>query len=122
MLRYRSPIISQYQAECTERLQQVAQEETGKPIGSVAMPGYITWYIMISGPTRLATEESLKTNAYFGSKAENDKTRTVLSDLKSQGPLRVRPLGRQLSCLCCRPRFCWPRQQPESNHFYTRGR
>jgi UDP-N-acetylglucosamine/UDP-N-acetylgalactosamine diphosphorylase len=67
MLRYRSPIISQYKEECIGCLQQVAQEETGKPIVSVVVP----WYIMTSGPTRLATEEFPKTNAYFGLKPEN---------------------------------------------------
>lgn len=57
----------QYQAERIARLQQVAQEETGKPVGSVVVP----WYIMTSGPTRLPTEEYFKTNAYFGLKPEN---------------------------------------------------
>ena len=57
----------QYQAERIARLQQVAQEETGKPIGSVVVP----WYIMTSGPTRQATENFFKTNAYFGLKSEN---------------------------------------------------
>ena len=57
----------QYQAELIARLQQVAQEETGKPVGSVVVP----WYIMTSGPTRLATEGFFKANAYFGLKPEN---------------------------------------------------
>jgi UDP-N-acetylglucosamine/UDP-N-acetylgalactosamine diphosphorylase len=57
----------QYQAERIARLQQVAQEETGKPVGSVVVP----WYIMTSGPTRLATEGYFKTNGYFGLKPEN---------------------------------------------------
>ncbi len=39
---HKSPF--QYQAEHITRLQQVAQEETGKPVGSVVMP----WYIMTS--------------------------------------------------------------------------
>ncbi|KAI0297550.1 UDP-N-acetylglucosamine diphosphorylase [Multifurca ochricompacta] len=57
----------QYQAERIVRLQQVAQEETGKPVGSVIVP----WYIMTSGPTRRETEEFFKTNEYFGLKPEN---------------------------------------------------
>jgi UDP-N-acetylglucosamine/UDP-N-acetylgalactosamine diphosphorylase len=57
----------QYQAERIARLQQVAQEETGKPVGSIVVP----WYIMTSGPTRRDTEEYFKTNAYFGLKPEN---------------------------------------------------
>jgi UDP-N-acetylglucosamine/UDP-N-acetylgalactosamine diphosphorylase len=57
----------QYQAERIARLQQVAQEETDKPVGSVVVP----WYIMTSGPTRRATEDYFKTNAYFGLKQEN---------------------------------------------------
>lgn len=57
----------QYQAERIARLQQVAQEEAGKPEGSVVVP----WYIMTSGPTRRETEEFFKTNAYFGLKPEN---------------------------------------------------
>lgn len=57
----------QYQAERIARLQQVAQEETGKPVGSVVVP----WYIMTSGPTRQNTEEYFKSNAYFGLKPEN---------------------------------------------------
>lgn len=57
----------QYQAERIARLQQVAQEETGKPVGSVVVP----WYIMTSGPTRRDTEQFFKSNAYFGLKPEN---------------------------------------------------
>jgi len=57
----------QYQAERIARLQQVAQEEAGRPEGSVVVP----WYIMTSGPTRRETEEFFKTNAYFGLKPEN---------------------------------------------------
>ena len=57
----------QYQAERIARLQQVAQEEAGKPVGSVVVP----WYIMTSGPTRRATEDFFKTNGYFGLKSEN---------------------------------------------------
>jgi UDP-N-acetylglucosamine/UDP-N-acetylgalactosamine diphosphorylase len=57
----------QYQAERIARLQQVAQEKTGKPVGSVIVP----WYIMTSGPTRRETEEFFKTNAYFGLRPEN---------------------------------------------------
>jgi UDP-N-acetylglucosamine/UDP-N-acetylgalactosamine diphosphorylase len=57
----------QYQAERIARLQQVAQEETSKPVGSVVVP----WYIMTSGPTRRETEEFFKTNGYFGLKPEN---------------------------------------------------
>ncbi|KAH9987690.1 nucleotide-diphospho-sugar transferase [Russula vinacea] len=49
----------QYQAERIARLQQVAQEETGKPVGSVV------W------PTRRDTEQFFKTNAYFGLKPDN---------------------------------------------------
>ncbi|KAH9958899.1 nucleotide-diphospho-sugar transferase, partial [Lactifluus volemus] len=57
----------QYQAERIARLQQVAQEEEHKPAGSVVVP----WYIMTSGPTRLATEEFFKANGYFGLRSEN---------------------------------------------------
>jgi len=57
----------QYQAERIARLQQVAQEEAGKPAGSAVVP----WYIMTSGPTRRETQEFFKTNAYFGLKPEN---------------------------------------------------
>jgi UDP-N-acetylglucosamine/UDP-N-acetylgalactosamine diphosphorylase len=57
----------QYQAERIARLQQVAQEEIGKPVGSVVVP----WYIMTSGPTRRDTEQFFKTNGYFGLKPEN---------------------------------------------------
>jgi UDP-N-acetylglucosamine/UDP-N-acetylgalactosamine diphosphorylase len=57
----------QYQAERIARLQQVAQEETGQPAGSVVVP----WYIMTSGPTRLDTQEFFKANGYFGLKPEN---------------------------------------------------
>ncbi|KAI0253210.1 UDP-N-acetylglucosamine diphosphorylase [Lactifluus subvellereus] len=57
----------QYQAERIARLQQVAQEEMGKPAGSVIVP----WYIMTSGPTRRETEDYFKTNAYFGLRPEN---------------------------------------------------
>ncbi|KAI9453572.1 nucleotide-diphospho-sugar transferase [Lactarius psammicola] len=57
----------QYQAERIARLQQVAQEEAGRPEGSVVVP----WYIMTSGPTRRETEEFFKTNAYFGLKPDN---------------------------------------------------
>ena len=57
----------QYQAERIARLQQVAQEEAHKPAGSVVVP----WYIMTSGPTRLATEDFFKANAYFGLRPEN---------------------------------------------------
>ncbi|KAI0275228.1 nucleotide-diphospho-sugar transferase [Gloeopeniophorella convolvens] len=57
----------QYQAERIARLQQVAQEEAGKPVGSVVVP----WYIMTSGPTRRVTEDFFKTNGYFGLKPEN---------------------------------------------------
>lgn len=57
----------QYQAERIARLQQIAQEEAGKPESAVVVP----WYIMTSGPTRRETEEFFKTNAYFGLKPEN---------------------------------------------------
>jgi UDP-N-acetylglucosamine/UDP-N-acetylgalactosamine diphosphorylase len=57
----------QYQAERIARLQQLAQEEAGRPEGSVVVP----WYIMTSGPTRRETEGFFKSNAYFGLKPEN---------------------------------------------------
>ena len=57
----------QYQAERIARLQQVAQEEAGRPAGSVVVP----WYIMTSGPTRRETEEYFKSNAYFGLRPAN---------------------------------------------------
>ena len=57
----------QYQAERIARLQHLAEEEAGKPEGSVVVP----WYIMTSGPTRRETEDSFKTNGYFGLKPEN---------------------------------------------------
>ena len=57
----------QYQAERIARLQQLAQEEAGRPERSVVVP----WYIMTSGPTRRETEEFFKTNAYFGLEPEN---------------------------------------------------
>ncbi|KAI0033972.1 nucleotide-diphospho-sugar transferase [Vararia minispora EC-137] len=57
----------QYQAERISRLQRVAEEENGKPAGSVVVP----WYIMTSGPTRSDTEAFFKKHAYFGLKADN---------------------------------------------------
>lgn len=57
----------QYQAERIARLQTVAEQEGGKPVGSVIIP----WYVMTSGPTRNATEQFFKQNAYFGLNSEN---------------------------------------------------
>lgn len=52
----------QYQAERIARLQRVAEQENGKPAGSVIIP----WYIMTSGPTRRDTEDFFTRNSYFG--------------------------------------------------------
>jgi UDP-N-acetylglucosamine/UDP-N-acetylgalactosamine diphosphorylase len=57
----------QYQAERLSRLQKVAAQETGKPVGSVLIP----WYIMTSGPTRPETEQFFKKNNYFGLSSKN---------------------------------------------------
>ena len=57
----------QYQAERIARLQAVAEEECGKPAGSVV----ITWYVMTSGPTRRETEEFFAKNKYFGLDSKN---------------------------------------------------
>ncbi|KAF8236786.1 nucleotide-diphospho-sugar transferase [Tricholoma matsutake] len=57
----------QYQAERIARLQTVAEEEIGKPSGSVIIP----WYVMTSGPTRRDTEEFFVKNSYFGLDPKN---------------------------------------------------
>lgn len=53
----------QYQAERIARLQNVAEQETGKPAGSVVIP----WYVMTSGPTRKETQEFFLKNKHFWS-------------------------------------------------------
>ncbi|KAL1752035.1 nucleotide-diphospho-sugar transferase [Schizophyllum commune] len=57
----------QYQAERISRLQTVAEEEFGKPKGSVTIP----WYVMTSGPTRPETEQFFKSHKYFGLDPKN---------------------------------------------------
>ncbi|KAL1697473.1 nucleotide-diphospho-sugar transferase [Schizophyllum commune] len=57
----------QYQAERISRLQTVAEEESGKPKGSVTIP----WYVMTSGPTRPETEQFFKSHKYFGLDPKN---------------------------------------------------
>ncbi|KAG8848043.1 UDP-N-acetylglucosamine pyrophosphorylase [Tulasnella sp. 330] len=57
----------QYQAERILRLQTVAEEENGKPKGSVIIP----WYIMTSGPTRKPTVAFFEKNHHFGLHAKN---------------------------------------------------
>ncbi|EPS96677.1 hypothetical protein FOMPIDRAFT_1150677 [Fomitopsis schrenkii] len=57
----------QYQAERIARLQAVAEQETGKPKGSVVIP----WYVMTSGPTRQATESFFKSHKFFGLSSKN---------------------------------------------------
>ncbi|KAI5897950.1 nucleotide-diphospho-sugar transferase [Schizophyllum commune H4-8] len=57
----------QYQAERISRLQTVAEEEFGKPKGSVTIP----WYVMTSGPTRPETERFFKSHKYFGLDPKN---------------------------------------------------
>ncbi|TFY71335.1 hypothetical protein EVG20_g1681 [Dentipellis fragilis] len=57
----------QLQAERIARLQTVAEQETGKPAGSVIVP----WYIMTSGPTRKETEAFFNKNAFFGLNPKN---------------------------------------------------
>lgn len=57
----------QYQAERIGRLQTVAEEECGKPKGSVVLP----WYVMTSGPTRVETEQFFKSHEYFGLDPKN---------------------------------------------------
>ncbi|XP_031345222.1 UDP-N-acetylhexosamine pyrophosphorylase-like [Photinus pyralis] len=54
----------QIQAERIRRVENLANEYTGKH-------GYITWYIMTSGPTEEATEGFLKTHNFFGLRSEN---------------------------------------------------
>lgn len=51
----------QYQAERIARLQTVAEEENGKPKGSVIIP----WYVMTSGPTRKPTVAFFERNHHF---------------------------------------------------------
>ncbi|KAG8986668.1 UDP-N-acetylglucosamine pyrophosphorylase [Tulasnella sp. JGI-2019a] len=57
----------QYQAERIARLQTIAEEESGKPQGSVIVP----WYIMTSGPTRKPTVAFFEKNHHFGLDAKN---------------------------------------------------
>lgn len=57
----------QYQAERIARLQTLAEQEFGKPAGSVIIP----WYVMTSGPTRRETEDFFKKQSFFGLKAAN---------------------------------------------------
>ncbi|KAG8899033.1 UDP-N-acetylglucosamine pyrophosphorylase [Tulasnella sp. 403] len=57
----------QYQAERIARLQAVAEEEEGKPKGSVVIP----WYVMTSGPTRKPTVAFFEKNNYFGLDQKN---------------------------------------------------
>lgn len=57
----------QYQAERIVRLQNVAEQEAGKPAGSVVIP----WYIMTSGPTRKETQAFFAKNKYFGLESAN---------------------------------------------------
>ena len=57
----------QYQGERIARLQTLAEQESGKPAGSVIIP----WYVMTSGPTRRATEEFFQKHAFFSLHAEN---------------------------------------------------
>lgn len=52
----------QLQAERISRLQTVAEQELGKPKGSVIIP----WYVMTSGPTRPATEAFFAKQNFFG--------------------------------------------------------
>lgn len=54
----------QVQAERIRRVEELAKRQTGKN-------GRITWYIMTSGPTEVATEEFLKSNNFFGLQREN---------------------------------------------------
>jgi len=57
----------QYQAERIARLQTLAEQQSGKPPGSVLIP----WYIMTSGPTRRETEAFFVNNSYFGLDSSN---------------------------------------------------
>ncbi|TFK41850.1 UDP-N-acetylglucosamine diphosphorylase [Crucibulum laeve] len=57
----------QYQAERIARLQIVAEQEFGRPSGSVVIP----WYVMTSGPTRRETEAFFVKNSYFGLDSKN---------------------------------------------------
>lgn len=57
----------QYQAERIARLQAVAEQECGKPAGSVIIP----WYVMTSGPTRRETDQFFSKNNYFGLDSKN---------------------------------------------------
>ena len=57
----------QYQAERIARLQTLAEQQFGKPPGSVLIP----WYIMTSGPTRRETEAFFVNNSYFGLDSSN---------------------------------------------------
>ncbi|RDB29412.1 UDP-N-acetylhexosamine pyrophosphorylase [Hypsizygus marmoreus] len=57
----------QYQAERITRLQTVAEQEAGKPVGSVVIP----WYVMTSGPTRRETETYFSSHSYFGLDPKN---------------------------------------------------
>lgn len=57
----------QYQAERIARLQTVAEEDQGKPKGTVTIP----WYVMTSGPTRKPTVAFFEKNNYFGLDSKN---------------------------------------------------
>jgi UDP-N-acetylglucosamine/UDP-N-acetylgalactosamine diphosphorylase len=57
----------QYQAERIARLQTLAEQEFGKPAGSVTIP----WYVMTSGPTRRDTEGFFEKHEFFGLNAKN---------------------------------------------------
>ena len=57
----------QYQAERIACLQTLAEQEFGKPAGSVIIP----WYVMTSGPTRRETEDFFKKRSFFGLNAAN---------------------------------------------------
>ena len=55
------------QAGRIKRLQTVAEEECGKPAGSVR----IKWYVMTSGPTRKATQDYFEGKGFFGLDRDN---------------------------------------------------
>ncbi|KDQ63247.1 hypothetical protein JAAARDRAFT_119935 [Jaapia argillacea MUCL 33604] len=57
----------QYQAERIARLQDIAEQESGRAPGSVVIP----WYVMTSGPTRKETELFFTKNSFFGLDSKN---------------------------------------------------